>query len=149
MKKLCSSSSTLSWPTQVSQMLLRSTKQVSIKQTGAFLMPWFCHMQICVVAGGFPIIAETPGLMSCRHRYTCSCFLFGGCSSSALLCTVKSYVAEISYFSSRSSALIKSDWTYRSRTGHQPIQFLTSTFSPDTTWSFADSLLTVFSRKLA
>lgn len=119
------------------------------KQAGVFLTPWFCHMQICVIAGGFPNIAETPGLMSCRHRYTCSCFLFGGCSWSALLCTVKSNVAEISYFSSRSSALIKSDRTCRSRAGRQPIQFLTSAFSPDTNGSFADSLLTVFSRKLA
>lgn len=119
------------------------------KQTSVFLMPWLCHMQNCVVAGGFLNIAETAGLMSHRHRYTCSCFLFGGCSWSALLCTVKSNVAEISYFSSRSSALIKSDWTCRSWAGHQPIQFLASTFSPDTNWSFADSLLTVFSRNLA
>lgn len=119
------------------------------KQTGVFLMPWFCHMQICVVAGGFLNIAETAGLMSRRHRYTCSCFLFGGCSWSALLRTVKSNVAEISYFSSCSSALIKSDWTCRSRAGHQPVQFFASAFSPDTNWSFADRLLTVFSRKLA
>lgn len=141
--------SAVSWLTQVLHMLLRSTKQASISRLVSSLCLGFCHMQICVIAGGFPNIAETPGLMSCRHRYTCSCFLFGGCSWSALLCTVKSNVAEISYFSSRSSALIKSDRTCRSRAGRQPIQFLTSTFSPDTNGSFADSLLTVFSRKLA